>query len=110
MALGRAPGRSPPPDHPRPALRLQVLIVQGFLAARRAADRLVGLVEVAGAPGGPLAAKGGPRAARALAARLLPGAADHAAVTAALALVSDSLDAWRTRQYDYYQRVLNGIL
>jgi hypothetical protein len=22
----------------------------------------------------------------------------------------DSLDAWRTRQYDYYQRVLNGIL
>ena len=27
-----------------------------------------------------------------------------------LGLISDSLDAWRTRQYDYYQRVLNGIL
>jgi hypothetical protein len=27
-----------------------------------------------------------------------------------LSLISDSLDAWRTRQYDYYQRVLNGIL
>lgn len=27
-----------------------------------------------------------------------------------LQLIADSLDAWRTRQYDYYQRVLNGIL
>ena len=27
-----------------------------------------------------------------------------------LSLISDSLDAWRTRQYDYYQRVMNGIL
>ncbi len=25
-------------------------------------------------------------------------------------LIAESLDAWRTRQYDYYQRVLNGIL
>lgn len=27
-----------------------------------------------------------------------------------LQLISESLDAWRTRQYDYYQRVVNGIL
>jgi phosphatidylinositol 4-kinase B len=27
-----------------------------------------------------------------------------------LGLISDSLDAWRTRQYDIYQRLLNGIL
>ncbi len=27
-----------------------------------------------------------------------------------LGLISESVDAWRTRQYDYYQRVLNGIL
>jgi phosphatidylinositol 4-kinase len=25
-------------------------------------------------------------------------------------MVSDSMDAWCTRQYDFYQRVLNGIL
>ena len=31
-------------------------------------------------------------------------------VEVVLGLISDSLDAWRTRQYDYYQRVLNGIL
>lgn len=27
-----------------------------------------------------------------------------------LGLIRDSLDAWCTRQYDYYQRLLNGIL
>ena len=27
-----------------------------------------------------------------------------------MGLIVESLDAWRSRQYDYYQRVLNGIL
>lgn len=27
-----------------------------------------------------------------------------------MSLIAESLDAWRSRQYDYYQRVLNGIL
>lgn len=31
-------------------------------------------------------------------------------VEVVLGIIADSLDAWRTRQYDYYQRVLNGIL
>lgn len=31
-------------------------------------------------------------------------------VSLVLNLISSSLDAWRTRQYDYYQRLLNGIL
>lgn len=53
---------------------------------------------------------GGDRAVRALEARLMPGADDAAAVRRALALVGDSLDAWSTRQYDAYQRLLNGIL
>ena len=42
--------------------------------------------------------------------KVLPGAPDHAAVRHALSLVSDSLDSWRTRQYDYYQFVLNKIM
>jgi len=25
-------------------------------------------------------------------------------------MISDSIDAWSTRQYDFYQRILNGIL
>lgn len=31
-------------------------------------------------------------------------------VSSVLELIAKSLDAWRTRQYDYYQKVLNGIL
>ncbi len=31
-------------------------------------------------------------------------------VSHVIGLIAESLDAWRTRQYDYYQRVLNGIL
>ena len=98
---------------PSPAFdAYKLLLVSGFLAARRAADRLVGLVEVAAGPGGPLAPRGAaaPRAAKALSSRFLLGVPDHAAVAAALGLVADSLDAWRTRQYDFYQRTLNGIL
>ncbi len=26
-----------------------------------------------------------------------------------LGLIAESLDSWRTRQYDIYQRLLNGI-
>lgn len=31
-------------------------------------------------------------------------------VEVVMGLISESLDNWRTRQYDAYQRVLNGIL
>ena len=31
-------------------------------------------------------------------------------VEAVLGMISDSIDAWSTRQYDFYQRILNGIL
>ena len=27
-----------------------------------------------------------------------------------MGLIAESLDAWRSRQYDFYQRVLNQIL
>jgi hypothetical protein len=42
--------------------------------------------------------------------RFAPGRPDEACVELVLQFISESLDAWRTRQYDYYQRVLNGIL
>lgn len=38
------------------------------------------------------------------------GSRNQQCVSLVLSLISSSLDAWRTRQYDYYQRVLNGIL
>lgn len=35
---------------------------------------------------------------------------DLQVIEVVLGLISDSLDNWRTRQYDAYQRVLNSIL
>ena len=146
---------------------LQVLCIQGFLACRKHADRIILLVDMMSTSGCP-AFKAGPRAIQALRkrfhlnlteaqVRLLSSAslvlpmcspcepahlqssfyfaaksscaafltsATYLAFTrrrlnpcpglqcveVMLSLISDSLDAWRTRQYDYYQRVLNGIL
>jgi hypothetical protein len=45
-----------------------------------------------------------------LEARFVPGLNEGAVVQHVLQLIADSLDAWSTRQYDFYQRVLNGIL
>jgi phosphatidylinositol 4-kinase len=38
------------------------------------------------------------------------GATEEECVEIMLSMISDSMDAWSTRQYDFYQRVLNGIL
>jgi len=37
-------------------------------------------------------------------------ATEEECIEIVLNLISDSMDAWRTRQYDYYQRILNGII
>ena len=52
----------------------------------------------------------GDRAVKALEKRFQLSLTEVQCVQHVLTLISDSLDAWRTRQYDYYQRVLNGIL
>lgn len=52
----------------------------------------------------------GDRAVKALEKRLQLGLTETQCVQHVLQLIADSLDAWRTRQYDAYQRVLNGIL
>lgn len=55
--------------------------------------------------------KAGPdRVVAALEARFVPQLDEAACVQHVLQLISSSLDAWSTRTYDYYQRVLNGIL
>ncbi|KDD76212.1 phosphatidylinositol 3- and 4-kinase, partial [Helicosporidium sp. ATCC 50920] len=87
----------------------KVLMIQGFLAARKHSDRILLLVEMMAQSGAPCfksraAAVGGLRKRFHLA---LP---EHKVVDVVLGLISESLDAWRTRQYDYYQRVLNGVL
>lgn len=62
------------------------------------------------APSWPCFKAGADRVVAALEQRFMPNLNEGACVQHVLRLISSSLDAWSTRQYDYYQRVLNGIL
>lgn len=97
----------------------KVLCIQGFLATRKHADRIVCLVEMMQHSACPCFGankkgqkniKAAKQVVQSLRKRFAPGRPEEACVELVLGLISDSLDAWRTRQYDYYQRVLNGIL
>jgi len=87
----------------------KVLMIQGFIAIRKHADRLLELVSMMSDSGCPCFKNKG-MAVEGLRKRLAPGLSEEALVKHVLGLIGDSLDAWRTRQYDYYQRVLNGIM
>jgi phosphatidylinositol 4-kinase len=92
----------------------KVLCIQGFLALRKHADRIIHLVDMAAhSPGGaafPCFRGGAPRALQQLRRRFHLAATEEQCVEAVLTLVGDSLDAWSTRQYDNYQRLANGII
>ncbi|GLC48923.1 hypothetical protein PLESTB_000163400 [Pleodorina starrii] len=87
----------------------KVLVIQGFIAVRHHSDRILLLVKLMAKSGFPCF-KGGERALKALEKRLMASLSEVQCVEHVLQLIAESLDAWRTRQYDYYQRVLNGIL
>lgn len=87
----------------------KVLCIQGFLTCRKHAERIILLVEMVQDSGFPCF-KGGPRTIQNLRKRFHLSLTEEQCVSLVLSLISSSLDAWRTRQYDYYQRVLNGIL
>ncbi|XP_047168073.1 phosphatidylinositol 4-kinase beta 1-like isoform X1 [Vigna umbellata] len=87
----------------------KVLCIQGFLTCRKHAERIILLVEMLQDSGFPCF-KGGARTIQNLRKRFHLGLTEEQCVSLVLSLISSSLDAWRTRQYDYYQRVLNGIL
>ncbi|KAK7316956.1 hypothetical protein RJT34_00797 [Clitoria ternatea] len=87
----------------------KVLCIQGFLTCRKHAERIILLVEMLQDSDFPCF-KGGPRTIQNLRKRFHLNLTEEQCVSLVLSLISSSLDAWRTRQYDYYQRVLNGIL
>ncbi|KAF3440586.1 hypothetical protein FNV43_RR18870 [Rhamnella rubrinervis] len=87
----------------------KVLCIQGFLTCRKHAERIILLVEMLQDSGFPCF-KGGLRTIQNLRKRFHLSLTEEHCVSLVLSLISSSLDAWRTRQYDYYQRVLNGIL
>lgn len=86
-----------------------MLCIQGFLVCRKHFDRILLICDIMSKAGFPCF-KAGDRAIKALKRRFHLNIPDEQCVQIVIGAISDSLDAWRTRQYDYYQRVLNGIL
>lgn len=82
---------------------LQNLWFAGYSAAAKHADEILQLVEIMQHSGLPCFVQGR-KAVDALKRRF------NLRKDAIAALLEMSIDAWTTRQYDYYQRVLNGIL
>jgi phosphatidylinositol 4-kinase len=87
----------------------KVLCIQGFLEARKQAERILLLVEMMQGSNIPCL-RGGARVVQQLRKRFHLAATEEQCVELVLGLVGDSLDAWCMRSYDQYQRVANGIL
>ena len=87
----------------------KVLCIQGYLACRKHAERILLLVEMMAHSGCPCF-KGGPKVVQNLRKRFNLGRTEDQVAEIMLAMISDSMDAWSTRQYDFFQRVSNGIL
>ncbi|KAM7276929.1 hypothetical protein ACFE04_018795 [Oxalis oulophora] len=83
----------------------KVLCIQGFLTCRKHAERIILLVEMLQDCGFPCF-KGGLRTIQNLRKRFQLSLTEEQCVSLVLSLISSSLDAWRTRQYDYYQKSL----
>ena len=86
----------------------KILCIQVFLSCRKHAQHFLDLVEMMQHSAFPCFS-GGPRVLNALKKRFHLSATEEECIEIVLNMISDSMDAWRTRQYDYYQRVLNGI-
>jgi phosphatidylinositol kinase/protein kinase (PI-3 family) len=100
-------------DGPRSALfsTFRKLCVRAFLAARKHRQRILVLVEMMLTGNSDLPCfRGGPRAVMAgLRARFFETASERACVNLVHGLIDRSLDNWRSRWYDAYQRWAQGV-
>lgn len=87
----------------RTAIAMQALWRAGYEAATKHAEKIVQLVDMMRLSGCPCFVSG-KQGVEQLRRRL------HADRGTIDGLVTDSIDAWTTRQYDFYQRARNGIL
>lgn len=87
------------------------LCIQAFLAARKYRERIILLVEMMLSGNRDLKCfVGGPRMVMAgLRARFFEGASDRQCVMLIHQLIDESIDNWRTRWYDAYQRWAQGV-
>ncbi len=86
----------------------KVLMIQGFVAICKHSDRVVELVSMMSESGCPCF-RNKQLAVEGLQKRISTRMSEEKYVDHVLGLIGEALDNWRTRQYDYYQRILNGI-
>jgi len=83
----------------------------GFLEVRRHSDKLLGLVEMVLQTDAKLPClKNGQKAVDDFRERLALNLTDRELENHVDQLITESLDNWRTKQYDHFQFLTNGIL
>jgi len=87
-----------------------VMVIRGFLEARKHAQKIVALVETVMQGSNMACFLGGPQTLDNLLARFLLDKGEEECVEYVMGLIDESLNNWRTIQYDNYQRITNGIL
>jgi len=87
-----------------------ILVINGFLEARKHAQQIVTLVEIMMQGSNMACFLGGPQTLVFLRDRFLIDKGEEACVEHAMGLIEESVNNWRTIQYDNYQRITNGIL
>ena len=99
---------------PRSALfgTFRKLAVRAFLAARKYRQRIILLVQMMLSGNGhlPCFVLGARAVMSGLRARFNEGASERACATYVHGLIDASMDNWRTRWYDAYQRMAQGVM
>ncbi|CAM9118050.1 unnamed protein product [Phaeothamnion confervicola] len=92
--------------------RFRNLCVRAFLEARRNREKIITLVEVAieGTPSLPCFTSNPNACVDELRRRFQPGKSVREVIDFVNAMIDDSLDNWRTRWYDKWQRMMQGLL
>ena len=91
----------------------RTLIIRAFLEARKHRDRLCGLVRMVGECNSKLACFAGlgvEASVSAMSDRFCGSLTEEACIEKIVGLIDESVNNWRTIQYDNYQRITNGIL
>lgn len=91
----------------------RTLIIRAFLEARKHRDQICQLVRIVGECNpklGCFAGLGVDGAVNAMSERFLAGLTEEVCIEKIVGLIDESINNWRTIQYDNYQRITNGIL
>lgn len=87
----------------------KVLVIRGYLEARQHAEKILLLVEIMMQGSNMPCFLGGPVCLNALRDRFMLQASEQECVEHAIALIEESINNWRTVQYDNYQNMVNNI-